>query len=371
MNGYKSTFVADHDLEKLGIFATRPPYVFPSATTTPTTSPTTTNATTTTTILNSNRAEEESVIAVKPSNPTVALTAGDTISKTNVGASVVSPSTTSAPPPPRTTTTMTPHDVVDFPSLRSAQSSELATSRETANPTSIISSSPAQSVVAGVRDDRRPCRRRRRKGKGRKKGRRGRNDRRGKNGRRQKRRRGHGRRRNKNAGDNDGTQDREQNRNRRKNRRRGCKRRKKNKTRNLERDRTTNLSSVISTDAGTVPGTTGNFSALATTETYRQVGGGTKTPQRDFEIPRTRERIDLSLLEEEEEEEGKKEEDINENDRNWRKYKNDRPLRRYKSRKFFYMNRPLAMVQFKQSQVYRKTKPKFSHGHRVRHGKVT
>lgn len=328
------------------MFVTRSPHVFTPDGTTITES---TNIT--------SRGNDSSVMATT-SHPSIPDTFhDDSISKTTLATSKSDLATTTA----SSTTSVTQEETATTSPVVTTTRSTPIVSR----PVDVVESSSSQST-AGTDNNRRLCRRRKqRKGKGNRKI--GRNGQR-KNRRGQKRRKGNSRRRDRKKTDRkQENQDGGRSKNRRKSGRRGCRRRRKNKSTVRGTRGFINTTSVSTTQKVPPPNTRNYLTMTSETEPNLQTIEKAQQPVRNHEIHNFREKINLSLLEEGErghDNERKRETE----EKRQREYGNNRQLRRYPSPKFLYRNRPLEMVKLKQSQTYRKGKPRYVRGHRVRHG---
>ncbi|XP_042215553.1 uncharacterized protein LOC121861708 [Homarus americanus] len=325
----------DNDLEELGIYATRPPLVFPAAKTTTITSP------------KVNRTEDEE----SPS-------------------SSISTTTTTSTTLPVQTTSMTTIEMTDTSEVtnRTGLAPTLTTSIDritrrpdkpashprTESPSAAVSSGPEVRSPSSTPpdddddDDLNLCRRRYMRRKERRRGKKNDNvggkDRRGHKGRRrnQKRRRNRNKNRKLEGGDGKagapprGRSDRKQGR-------RGCRRRKKGRHRNEEKKGTSTpaRTSAVNQEGQSIQGDTPVDHLVKNNNRHLE----------NHEPRRVEERIKLSLLEETEEHE---------------KNNSDQFLT---SNKFFYINRPREMVNFKRTRAYRKPKPLYVKGHRVRHAR--
>lgn len=314
----------DKELEELGVFVTRPPHTFPAPATTTTT---TTEGTTTV-----------------PKSPYFTDVAPATTSTTATPTPAVLEELS---PASRNTTTSTTTTVT------TTHPERMITVAATVSTTTVVPPAVTSDFnrTTQYESDRGRCHRKYTRKKGRRRGGRQRNGRR-KNGKgRKPRRRGDKRRRDRKKNGGRGRKERKRDRNGRRQQRRLCRRLKKNGRRKIEPgDPTRRPSEVpLTRDTQSDPPRTAPLQ-----ENLADSHKNHDLENRD--VHRVRQKIKLSLLEEEK-------------DEHQRRSRKESPLHRLKSETFFYRNRPLAMVEYKQSQAHRRSKPPNVNGHRVRHGK--
>ncbi|KAK8721344.1 hypothetical protein OTU49_012811, partial [Cherax quadricarinatus] len=311
----------ENELEELeGIFVTRPPLAFPTS-----------NGATT----------------ISRLEPTASILS---TSPLPTGAETTNSTTPIRSTTPATSTTLSPASVVTVTSsvIASATAAPEGRDAETIQKGVFIplfaTLSPADRShtpsTPSYNYDSRPCRRKLNRGKGKRRRKKGRKNRKGN----KERRRGNINRRknceNSQRSESKGHRKRNLRRGRHRGNRRGCRSRKQRKCRDSVVDKNSEGREGETTVA------VSEERSITTTENKHK-------HSEKYDLYGKQEKVKVSLLEEPPGQLHGQEK---------------RETHLMKSRKFFYRNRPRAMVEFKRSQRRREPKPAYVNGHRVRHG---